>query len=213
MPNGTPLPETQPKQVTEPQASQEQMQGMMQQLLTRALQPRRTGPTPQPETVRAESPRPKYDPNQSLVRGVLSTIMNHSAIEKQKQLDHATGRLHGLSKAIERSYDLAQDEVNKGTIPQEQLEQRAMQHYQDSFEFKSLQSKEGLKDLKQMQKLMQMDFMDPEKKRTVWHEALERVAKLSGAEKVMKAIKGAMGKHQDKMAGEVQKQGELQKGQ
>jgi glycosyl hydrolase family 20 len=183
-------------------AEQQQMQQLMARLMQRIAQPHTVGPQPQQQP-KAFNPTMTQGPGpQQTVHGLLGLIANVAAHNKQVQLDHATNRIKNISDAIEDAYEHAQGD-----------EAKAKEFFMASPAVKSLMSKEGQKDMKQMEKLLQYDFINPEKKKTVWHEALERVIKLSGAEKVMKGLRTLMGQHKDKMAEEVKKQGEAQHGQ
>src|SRR5690242_5351399 len=183
-------------------AEQQQMQQLMARLMQRIAQPHMVGPQPQQQP-KAFNPTMTQGPGpQQTVHGLFGLIANVAAHNKQVQLDHATNRIKNISDAIEDAYEHAQGDESK-----------AKEFFMASPAVKSLMSKEGQKDMKQMEKLLQYDFINPEKSKTVWHEALERVIKLSGAEKVMKGLRTLMGQHKDKMAEEVKKQGEAQHGQ
>jgi len=181
---------------------QQQMQQLMQRLMQRIAQPHMVGPQPQKEPQAFNPTRTQGPGPQQVVHGLFGLIANVAAHNKQVQLDHATNRIKNISDAIEDAYEMAQGDENK-----------AKQFFMASPAVKSLMSKEGQKDMKQMEKLLQYDFLNPEKSKTVWHEALEKVVKISGAEKVMKGLRTLMGQHKDKMAEEVKKQGEAQHGQ
>jgi hypothetical protein len=172
-----------------------QMQEIMTRLLGRIAQPKMAGPQAPPQAQQSlQTPGPQH-----VVHGLFSLIQNAAAQNKKTQLDHATFRIKGISDAISDAYEMANGDP-----------QKAQQIFMESPAVKSLMSKEGQKDMKQMEKLLQYDFINPEKKKTVWHEALEKVVKLSGAEKVMKGLRTIMGQHKDKMAEQVKQQGEAQ---
>ena len=180
-----------------------QMQQQIVSLLQRAAQPRMQGPQVSPEVMQAAQPMPTP---QKLTGTLFGLIMDHVQHAKSLQIAHASQRIQGISNAITTAYEGAT--APDGTMD----EAKAKQLFMNSFAVKSLMSKEGQKDMKQMEKLLQMDFLNPEKKRTVWHEALENTAKLIGAEKAMKGIKELFGKHKDAMQQELTKQGQAQQG-
>ena len=167
-----------------------QIQQQIVQLLQRAAQPRMQGPQISPQTWQAAQPQPTP---QKLTGTLFGLIMEHTQRAKSLQLAHASDRIKGLSDAVTDAYEHATGPDGKVN------EAQAKHEFMNSWAVKALMSKEGQKDMKQMEKLLQMDFLNPEKKRTVWHEALENVAKLSGAERAMKGIKELFGKHKDAM--------------
>src|SRR3989449_1274450 len=202
MPDGT-QPATAPQPGAAPgSAEQQQMQQLMMRLMSRMAQPHMVGPKPQEEAKAFDPSRTQGPGPQQVVHGLFGLISNVAAHNKQVQLDHATNRIKNISDAIEDAYEHAQGD-----------EAKAKEFFMASPAVKSLMSKEGQKDMKQMEKLLQYDFLNPEKSKTVWHQALERVIKISGAEKAMKGIRTLMGQHKDKMAEDAKKKEEEQKKQ
>lgn len=184
-------------------ASQQQMQQLMMRLMGRIAQPRMQGPGIPPTALQQAQPR-YVEPNrqiaqtrtegsQLLTQNLFGLIANISASHKQAQVNHAVSRIMGINDAIETAYELAGGDQEK-----------AKQIFMADPRVKALQSKEGQKDIKQMEKLLQWDFLNPEKKKTVWHEALGKVVQITGAEKAMKGVQALFGKHQDKMAQQQQ---------
>lgn len=180
-------------------AAQQQMQQLMTRLMSRIAQPHMQGPgIPQTALQQAQPHfvKPMQGPAenrtegaQMLTHNLFGLIANISASHKQAQVNHAVSRIMGINDAIETAYEIAGGDAEK-----------AKQIFTSDPRVKALQSKEGQKDVKQMEKLLQWDFLNPEKKKTAWHEALGKVIQITGAEKAMKGVQALFGKHQDKMA-------------
>src|SRR6266850_4570379 len=139
-----------------------QMEEMMLRLMKSATQPRTSVQPPEG----AERPNPSagqqgHQPQQ-FVHGLFGMIQQGVQAEKQKQLRHATGVLQSLNNSWEKAQELAQGDQQKATQLFSQMPE--VTHI---FEDK--------KNVKQLGKLLQFDFMEPEKKKTVWHEALGKV--------------------------------------
>ena len=175
-------PTTQPQQtpgVAESQQVSQQMQQMMLQLMKRATQPR-TSVQPSPG---AELPK-QGGGGQQFVHGLFGMIQQGVQAQKQAQLRHATGVLQSLNNSWMKAQDLAQGD-------QEKAKQLFAQMPEVSHIF------EDKKNVKQLGKLLQFDFMEPEKKKTVWHEALGKVVEASKQLPMIKALSGLMQKHKE----------------
>lgn len=153
--------------------SSQQMDELTKRLLSRIAQPRSQvqpapGASQPPKGMAPVSgvPKDKGEAQQMFVHNLFSTIFNGVQAEKAKQLRHATGVLQSLNNAWSKAQDLAQGDEKKA---QEIFSQ--MPEVTHIFEDK--------KNVKQLGKLLQFDFMEPEKKKTVWHEALGKVVEAS----------------------------------
>ena len=196
MGNGT---QATPQAMATPGAAQSaQLDETTRRLLEHMMKPRMQGPQAPPQAQQSlQTPGPQH-----VVKGLFSLIQESAAAHKKTQLDHATFRIKSISDAIEDAYEHAQGDPEK-----------AKELFMASSAVTSLKSKEGQKDMKQMEKLLQLDYLNPEKGKTVWHEALGKVMQISGAEKVMKGLRHLMGQHKDKVQQDLQKSDKLFAGQ
>jgi hypothetical protein len=149
-----------------------QMNEMMKRLLMQATQKRSTvQPSPG-----AELPKPpQQSGGQPFVHGLMGLIYQGVQASKQQQLRHATGVLSQLNNSWQKAQDLAQGDQSKATEIFSTLPE--VTHLL-----------EDKKNLKQLGKLLQFDFMEPEKKKTVWHEALGKVVQAGQHLPLVKAI-------------------------
>src|SRR5437899_11941824 len=146
--------ETQP--AAHPGADQaKQQQELLMRLMSRISQPRMAGPQlsqppkePKGVSMMQGPAQTRDEGAQMLVHNLFGLVANLSAQNKKTQLDHATNRIKGISDAITDSYEMAQNDPEK-----------AKQLFMESPAVKSLMSKEGQKDMKQMEKLLQYDFI------------------------------------------------------
>jgi hypothetical protein len=172
-------------QTSQPQAAgadqSKQMQEIMLRLMKSVAQPKTSVQPPEG----AERPRETggHQPQQ-FVHGLFGMIQQGVQAQKQQQLRHATGVLQSLNNSWMKAQELAQGD-------QEKAKQLFSQMPEVTHIF------EDKKNVKQLGKLLQFDFMEPEKKKTVWHEALAKVVEASQHLPIIKAISGMMQKHKD----------------
>src|SRR6267142_2006508 len=174
--------------------SSSQMDDMTKRLLSRIMQPRTSvQPSPgadQPPAMMAPMggiARSQDEGRQMFVNNLFALIHNAGAAQKAQQLKHATGVLHSLNNSWQDAQELYPDDKKK-----------AMEH------FSSMPSVthvlEDKKNVKQLGKLLQFDFMDPEKKKTVWHEALGNVVEAGKQLPFIKQLTEMMSKHKENQA-------------
>src|SRR6266566_3448429 len=181
MPNGTPQSTGQPSAVPGA-ADNQQMHQLMMRLISRMAQPRTSVQPPQG----AELPRnTNVNQPQQFVHGLFGLIQQGVQAQKQAQLRHATGVLQSLNNSWMKAQDLSQGDQEKATQLFSQMPE--VTHI---FEDK--------KNVKQIGKLLQFDFMEPEKKKTVWHEALGKVVEASKHLPLVQAIGKIVEQHKNK---------------
>ena len=166
----------------QPQAAagdqQKQMQDIMLRLMKQVSQPKTSV---QPAT---PPQQPQQYKGQGFAGVMLASAFNAVQRQKKQQLDHAVGVLQSLNNAWEKAQELSQGDQEKAKKLFSQMPE--VTHI---FEDK--------KNVKQLGKLLQFDFMEPEKKKTVWHEALGKVAQAANHLPMVKAISQAMQKHKE----------------
>jgi hypothetical protein len=175
-----------------PQASQ--LDETTKRLLSRLLQPKsQVQPAPgQDKSPAMMAPTQGVAHNQDegrqmFVHNLFALIHNAGAAEKAKQLKHAIGVLHSLNNSWQDAQELYPDDKKK-----------AMDHFSSMPSVTHIL--EDKKNVKQLGKLLQFDFMEPEKKKTVWHQALGQVVESSKQLPFIKQIAGLMDQHKQNQA-------------
>jgi hypothetical protein len=216
MPNGTqdytqtgqtaPVPIPQPAQQPQPapqpspsQIQEQQLQELMRRMISRLghtqivpspsqIDPR-TGQVRQPKFLAPAEGFPvnREQAQQMFVHNLFSTIFNAAQAQKKEQLNHAVGVLQSLNNSWQKAQDLAQGDP-----------QKAEQLFSSMPEVTHIL--EDKKNVKQLGKLLNFDFLNPEKKKTVWHEALGRVVEAGKALGLTQAIGAMMKKHKEQQS-------------
>jgi hypothetical protein len=175
---------TTPAPAPQPEQAKAQIDALSAQLMKHLSQPR-SNIQPSPG---AEQPKPQGQQGQGpqagqrFVHSIFGLIYQGVQNQKQQQLRQATGVLSQLNNSWQKAQDLAQGD-----------QQKANQIFSQLPEVTHIL--EDKKNVKQLGKLLQFDFMNPEKGKTVWHEALGKVVEAGKHLGFVKAIQGMMGEH------------------
>ena len=175
------------------QAEQEQQRKLLTRLMSRIAQPRSTVQPPVPPQEPSKMPlmggiaHNRSEAQQMFVHNLFGTIFNAVQQQKQQELRHAVGVLSQLNNSWEKAQDLAQGDPAKAKQIFSQMPE--VTHILDP------NAPNGKKNLKQLGKLLQFDFMEPEKSQTVWHKALGQVVEAGKQLPLIKQISEAMAKH------------------
>jgi len=133
-------------------------------------------------------------------------ITNAYANHKEKKIKDAMANYMTYANAHTR----AEDMVNKSGVTDPAQRQQMMQKFvaADPSVVALFNGKNGEKNVKAMRDLLKVDFSDPKSMNTVQHQALQRVTKALGAQKVMAMI-GSL-RQQHAQQGQQQPQGQSQ---
>ena len=170
-----------------PQASQ--LDETTKRLLSRMLQPKsQVQPAPgqdKPPAMMAPTEGVAHNQDegrQMFVHNLFALIHNAGAAQKAQQLKHATGVLSSLNNSWSKAQELSGGDTQKAQSLFSQMPE--VTHIL-----------EDKKNVKQLGKLLQFDFMEPEKKKTVWHEALGNVVEAGKQLPFIKQLTGLIEKH------------------
>ena len=144
-------------------------------------------------------------------------ITNAYAAHKEKKIKDAMANYMTYANAHTR----AEDMVNKSgeTDPAKRQQMLTQFVSKDPSVVALFSGKNGEKNVKAMRDLLKVDFSDPESMNTVQHQALQRVTKILGVQKVMAMLGAARQQHaqmsqgqgqQDQLPARVAARGEAQ---
>lgn len=120
-------------------------------------------------------------------------IVNAVAAHKEKQINDQQANFQTIANAHAR----AEDSVNKAGITDPAQRAAMMRQFvsNDSSVKNLFYGPNGKKNTKMMQKILNVDFSDPESMNTVPHQALKKAMQVVGAQKMMDALGSAFHAH------------------
>jgi hypothetical protein len=186
LPTNTP-PFVEPSSAPAPMAGGSSPDAQTQELLKRVLQPRTQLPMPKPpsgersamDTKRATT---HAEGNQMFFHNLGALVNNAVQDHKEKQTQKATATMQTLNSAWQDAQDLANGDPAAAKAA-----------------FAKMPQVNAIltdpKQMKELAKLMSFDAMNPEKNKTVYHEAAARVGKANVIQQKMKGIREALSLH------------------
>jgi hypothetical protein len=141
----------------------------------------------------------KIDRASGLLGMLTMAITNSVAAHKEEKIQNAMGNYMSYANAHTRAEDI----VNKSGVTDPQKRQQMMtQLVQADPSVKAIFSgQQGQKNVKAMKDLLKVDFTDPESMNTIQHQALQRVTKAIGMQKVMAMLGTLRQQHQQQSQG------------
>ena len=174
-----------------------EMDAKMQELLARVMHPSSQLPMPKPapaqHTPMMEGPAATHSAGNQLFFHNLGALIGNAIVDhKQKQTEKATGVMQSLNSAWQDAQEHANGDQAK-----------AREIFAQMPQVKAILS--DPKEIKQLGKLLAFDPMNPEKNKTVYHDAAARVGKANLIQKSMEAIRTVLGMHKDMQAQQTPK--------